>query len=99
MNKTRGVVWGVCGVVFLMAALLGLFCWSMNSKPVAPEIAQKVVAGLAREDVQEMLGEPYQKYSGNAGGEVWVYGHWFQWNSFTVHFDTEGKVVEAYYDD
>lgn len=70
----------------------------MNSRPVSTELISKIVEGMSKEEVQNILGHPNNiDYDENS--EKWIYGSSFQWNFYRITFSKNGKVLFCEMDD
>ena len=73
--------------------------WAMESDPVTPEAANRIMPGLTKDEAQAILGSPPYRVDEQDGiGSEWIYGHRFKWRSFNICFGPNGLVEETYFD-
>lgn len=59
---------------------------------VPPDKAAQICAGIQKEDVRALLGDP-RVVRDSETGEIWYYSKPLRWASFSVRFSHDGKVV------
>ena len=98
MNKLKTVYRLLIGTLALIF-ILGL-CWTaimvwVWSPAISARDLAKFHAGMTKDEVVAVMGEPKGVRTEKTGTETWVYARPLQWANFIVEFNTNGT-VESY---
>jgi hypothetical protein len=95
----RWVTW--LGVVVLVGVVLSCFVWSLylnRGRGVTGANGHRIVAGMARAEVEAILGSPNPLPDVARKGEAfWDETPWFGWRYVAIHvvYDADGRVVST----
>lgn len=98
--KIKGMVFAFAFVAMLVVALISFAAWSCNSPAVSLDNLNRIQVGMAKADVQAILGKPDKDTKAlNTPGSHWWYKNPLKWYALRIDFTADDKVIRYIHDD